>query len=99
MRVPPQSPLPIGWGQQLVPVPGSPRLGLVHGNQLLADVSHPAERPYVAVNFVASVDGRAVVNGSAAGLGSPTDQLLMRRLRAEADAVMHGAGTLRADRV
>jgi 5-amino-6-(5-phosphoribosylamino)uracil reductase len=70
----------------------------VHGTQLLADIPQSANRPYVAVNFVSTVDGRAVVNGSAAGLGSPTDQILMRRLRAEADALLHGAGTLRADR-
>jgi 2,5-diamino-6-(ribosylamino)-4(3H)-pyrimidinone 5'-phosphate reductase len=47
--------------------------------------------------MVASADGRAAVNGSAVGIGSPADKRLMRELRAEADVVLHGAGTVRAD--
>ena len=57
----------------------------------------PPHRPYVAVNMVSTVDGRAAVAGRAAGLGSATDRLLMRQLRARADAVMIGVGTLRAE--
>lgn len=47
--------------------------------------------------MVATVDGRAAVNGSAVGIGSATDHHLMMELRAEADVVLHGAGTVRAD--
>src|SRR5438874_2977806 len=47
--------------------------------------------------MVATVDGRAAVNGSAVGIGSSLDKRLMRELRAEADVVLHGAGTVRAD--
>jgi 2,5-diamino-6-(ribosylamino)-4(3H)-pyrimidinone 5'-phosphate reductase len=47
--------------------------------------------------MVASVDGRATLNGSAVGIGSVEDKYLMRELRAEADVVLHGAGTVRAD--
>jgi riboflavin biosynthesis pyrimidine reductase len=47
--------------------------------------------------MVATVDGRAALNGSAVGIGSPADKRLMRELRAEADVVLHGAGTVRAD--
>jgi 2,5-diamino-6-(ribosylamino)-4(3H)-pyrimidinone 5'-phosphate reductase len=47
--------------------------------------------------MVATVDGRAAVNGSAVGIGSAADKHLMRELRAEADVVLHGAGTVRAD--
>ena len=47
--------------------------------------------------MVATADGRAAVNGSAVGIGSPADKHLMRELRAEADVVLHGAGTVRAD--
>jgi len=54
-------------------------------------------RPHVALNMVCTADGRAAVAGRAAGIGSPTDRLLMRQLRAQADAVMVGAGTLRAE--
>jgi 2,5-diamino-6-(ribosylamino)-4(3H)-pyrimidinone 5'-phosphate reductase len=56
-----------------------------------------ADRPYLAINMVATVDGRATLNGSAVGIGSPADKHLMRELRAEADVVLHGAGTVRAD--
>ena len=54
-------------------------------------------RPTLAINMVATVDGRAAVNGSAVGIGSAADHRLLFELRAEADAVMHGAGTVRAD--
>lgn len=54
-------------------------------------------RPFVAVNMVASVDGRAVVGGGASSLGGPLDRALMRRIRAAADCVLVGAGTLRAE--
>jgi 2,5-diamino-6-(ribosylamino)-4(3H)-pyrimidinone 5'-phosphate reductase len=53
----------------------------------------------VFVNMVSSLDGRAVVDGHAAGLGSPVDRGLMLRLRAHADCVLNGAGTVRAERV
>src|ERR1051325_4222296 len=47
--------------------------------------------------MVATLDGRAALNGSAVGIGSADDKHLMRELRAEADVVLHGAGTVRAD--
>ena len=56
----------------------------------------PADRPYVIVNMVSSVDGRVVVEGTEKGLGSPRDQRLMRELRVHADVTINGAGTLRA---
>lgn len=55
----------------------------------------PPDRPYVLVNMVMSADGRAVFEGSEQGLGSPTDQRLMRELRANADVVLNGAETFR----
>jgi 2,5-diamino-6-(ribosylamino)-4(3H)-pyrimidinone 5'-phosphate reductase len=51
----------------------------------------------VALNMVATVDGRAALNGSAVGIGSAVDKRLFFELRAEADVVLHGAGTVRAD--
>lgn len=56
----------------------------------------PADRPYVVLNMVSSVDGRVVVEGTERGLGSAVDQRLMRELRVHADVVLNGAGTLRA---
>jgi 2,5-diamino-6-(ribosylamino)-4(3H)-pyrimidinone 5'-phosphate reductase len=69
----------------------------IHSLPLLPATLPVRERPYLAINMVASVDGRAAVNGSAIGIGSPADKGLMRLLRAEADVVLHGAGTVRAD--
>lgn len=57
----------------------------------------PDGRPYVAVNMVSTVDGKATVAGRAADIGSPTDRLMMRRLRAAVDCVLVGAGTVRAE--
>ena len=56
------------------------------------------DRPHVAINMVASVDGRATLDGRAGPLGDPADRALFRRLRTQVDAVMVGAGTLRAER-
>ncbi len=69
---------------------------MIHPRPLLGEPSRGG-RPYLALNMVATVDGRAAVNGSAVGIGSPADKHLMRELRAEADVVLHGAGTVRAD--
>ncbi|HEX6129264.1 MAG TPA: RibD family protein [Candidatus Limnocylindria bacterium] len=55
------------------------------------------DRPWVAINMVTSVDGRAQLYGTAEGLGSRTDRRLMQRYRADFDAVASGSGTLIAD--
>jgi riboflavin-specific deaminase-like protein len=58
----------------------------------------PADRPYVLMNFVSSVDGRATIDGRSGALGSRTDAEMLQRLRTRVDAVMIGAGTMRAER-
>ncbi|MGD9891595.1 MAG: RibD family protein [Dehalococcoidia bacterium] len=55
----------------------------------------PADRPYIIVNMVGSIDGKAVLDGTEQGLGSAEDKRRMQELRAHADAVMNGAGTMR----
>jgi riboflavin biosynthesis pyrimidine reductase len=57
----------------------------------------PAERPFLYLNMVATVDGRAAIEGRARALGSEVDTLLLTELRALADAVLIGSGTLRAE--
>ncbi len=62
----------------------------------------PAGRPCVFVNMVATVDGKALLGprgSTAKGLGSSTDQMLMRRLEEVADCVIIGAETLRTSHV
>ena len=58
----------------------------------------PAGRPRVVAVMIASVDGRATVQGRSGGLGHPEDRRLLRGLRAEADAVLAGTATLAAER-
>jgi riboflavin-specific deaminase-like protein len=58
----------------------------------------PEERPHVAVNFAATVDGRATIGGVSGPIGSDTDTAMLAGLRRRFDAVMIGAGTMRAER-
>ena len=53
--------------------------------------------PYVRVNFVASIDGAATVEGRSEGLGSPADRRVFGTLRRLADVVLVGAGTARVE--
>jgi riboflavin-specific deaminase-like protein len=56
------------------------------------------DRPHVAMNFVATVDGRATIEGRSGPIGSATDTAMLVGLRTRFDAVMIGAGTMRAER-
>jgi len=57
----------------------------------------PSQRPFVYLNMVASADGRATLEGRTSKLGSDADTLLLTELRALADAVLVGTGTVRAE--
>ncbi len=56
------------------------------------------ERPLIAVNFAATVDGRATIGGVSGPIGSGADTEMLAGLRTRFDAVMIGAGTMRAER-
>ena len=56
------------------------------------------ERPFVAMNFVVTVDGRATIEGRSGPIGSEADTALLAGLRTRFDAVMIGAGTMRVER-
>jgi riboflavin-specific deaminase-like protein len=58
----------------------------------------PASRPRVLTNFVRSLDGRIAIDGSSRSLGSDVDTAMLVGLRGRVDAVMIGAGTMRAER-
>jgi riboflavin biosynthesis pyrimidine reductase len=58
----------------------------------------PEERPLVGMNFVATVDGRATIAGRSGPIGSDTDTEMLVGLRHRFEAVMIGAGTMRAER-
>jgi 2,5-diamino-6-(ribosylamino)-4(3H)-pyrimidinone 5'-phosphate reductase len=60
------------------------------------------DRPAVYVNMVSTVDGKTLIGqpgSTAKGVGSATDQMLMRRLEEHADCAIIGAGTLRPGNV
>ena len=56
------------------------------------------DRPYLALNFATTLDGRAAIDGRSGPIGSEVDTEMLQRLRTRFDAVMIGAGTMRAER-
>ena len=56
----------------------------------------PEGRPWIGLNMVTSLDGRAQRDGTADDIGDRADRRLMRLLRVPFDAVAIGVGTLRA---
>jgi len=58
----------------------------------------PDDRPYLALNMVATADGRVTIDGRSGGIGNEADRELFHELRAQVDAVMAGAGTVRTER-
>lgn len=88
---------PVAKVLRLFPQPATP----LAAEDVYTEISFPIlrTRPYVVINMVASLDGKASLSGKAGSIGSSIDRLLMRTLRAHADAVMIGAGTLRAEKL
>jgi riboflavin-specific deaminase-like protein len=58
----------------------------------------PSGRPYLGINMVSSLDGKATLDWRTRGLSSDTDRRVFHQLRTQADAVMVGAGTARTER-
>lgn len=57
-----------------------------------------ADRPFLAMNFATTLDGRATIAGVSGPIGSDADTEMLVGLRGRFDAVMIGAGTMRAER-
>jgi riboflavin-specific deaminase-like protein len=55
-------------------------------------------RPYLMLNMVSTLDGRASIAGRSGPIGNRADRELFHALRADVDAVMAGAGTVRVER-
>lgn len=58
---------------------------------------YPEDRPWVVLNLIASIDGVTAVGGQTAALSQAPDRAMFASLRAMADAVLVGAGTVRAE--
>ena len=79
-----------------------PRSGPDHGRRPARDLDlvaePPDDRPYVITNFALTLDGTATLHGRSGAIGSDTDTAMLVGLRTKVDAVMIGAGTMRAER-
>lgn len=80
-----------------------PALAAAYDGGLVVPDGQPGERPYVLVNFIETLDGvisytqpGEPYQGTVGGK-SDTDHMVMGILRALADAVIFGAGSLRED--
>lgn len=91
-------------GMEERPLPLPPALIPFYGS-LSIPASRSTDRPYVMGNFVSTLDGVAALTEPGHGGGgeisgfNTQDRVLMGLLRALADVVVVGAGTLRADPV
>ncbi len=64
----------------------------------LAERTSGGERPYLVLNMVSTIDGRATLGGRSGPIGNSADRELFHALRGTVDAVMAGAGTVRVER-
>ena len=53
--------------------------------------------PRVRVNFIASLDGAATIDGLSGGLNNADDKMVFETLRLLTDVILVGAGTVRAE--
>ena len=83
--------------RRLLPDPGPTSVGEQLDELELVTEAHD-DRPYVITNFAITLDGRATIQGRSGPIGSDTDTQMLVGLRTKVDAVMIGAGTLRAER-
>ncbi len=72
----------------------------VDAGAYLDDVGLDARPPQrrVLLNMVSTADGRASLDGRSGGIGGAADRALFHALRERADAVLVGAGTVRAEK-
>jgi 5-amino-6-(5-phosphoribosylamino)uracil reductase len=64
---------------------------------LLADERKVEGRPWVMVNFISSADGGTAIGGKSSGLGDDDDKALFQAMRAVADVILVGSGTVEAE--
>lgn len=84
--------------RRLLPDPGETTVEQQLDSYRPWELPRPDGRPFVAMNFAATVDGRATIGGVSGPIGSGTDTAMLVGLRSRFDAVMIGAGTMRAER-
>ena len=83
--------------RRLLPEPGEVMAEEACAGMRLGDLA-PPDRPYLVLNMVSTLDGRITIDGRSGAIGDEADRELFFGLRTQADAVMVGAGTIRAER-
>jgi riboflavin-specific deaminase-like protein len=83
--------------RRLHPEPGELPDGAAVVEELRFEELAHEDRPYLVLNMVTTADGRATIAGRSGPIGNAADQDLFHALRTRVDAVMVGAGTLRAE--
>jgi riboflavin-specific deaminase-like protein len=84
--------------RRLLPEPGELPDGAAVVEDLRFGELARDDRPYLVLNMVTTADGRATIAGRSGPIGNEADQDLFHALRTRVDAVMVGAGTLRAEK-
>jgi riboflavin-specific deaminase-like protein len=78
-----------------------PETGPIEVQDAVDSLSVPADavgdRPYVLVNFISTVDGRATFAGRSGALGGEGDRAVFHGLRERVDAILVGTSTLAAE--
>ena len=80
--------------RQLLPEPAEIDPASAHAS---AHRPTPADRPWVLLNMVASIDGATAIDGVSGGLGGPADRAVFAAIRASVDVILVAAGTARAE--
>jgi riboflavin-specific deaminase-like protein len=83
--------------RRLLPEPGATTIADEVAAYDFVSRAH-ADRPYTVTNFAVTVDGRATISGRSGPIGTDTDTAMLVGLRKRVDALMIGAGTMRAER-
>jgi len=83
--------------RRLLPDPTETTVAEQLGDLDLKEMALP-DRPYLVLNFATTLDGRAAIQGRSGPIGGEVDTEVLQRLRTRVDAVMIGAGTMRAER-
>ena len=65
---------------------------------LRREAAPPGDRPYLALNFASTADGRITIGGRSGPIGNEADRELFHELRGQVDAVMAGARTVSDER-
>jgi riboflavin-specific deaminase-like protein len=96
------APEPARFARLLPPGDGADAVQIAAGLGFEARAAARAEdaerRPYLILNMVSTIDGRATVEGRSGPIGNRADRELFHALRGSVDAVMAGAGTVRVER-